>query len=85
MADTVNLKTRSRIMSQVRSKNTNIELTVRKAIHSEGFRYRLNVKGLPGSPDLVFPKYKMVAFVHGCFWHRHVCKRPRMPVTHQEY
>lgn len=58
-------------MSGIRSRNTRPEITLRKALHSRGFRFRLHGRGLPGSPDLVFPKYRAVIFVHGCFWHRH--------------
>ncbi|WP_264371279.1 very short patch repair endonuclease [Burkholderia plantarii] len=58
-------------MSRIRGKNTKPELTLRKALHRLGFRYRLHGAGLPGKPDLVFRRYKTVVFVHGCFWHRH--------------
>ncbi len=83
--DTVDVDTRSKIMSLVRQKATGPELIVRKALHHRGFRYRLNVKSLPGSPDLVFPKYHAVIFVHGCFWHRHGCKATTTPSTRQEF
>lgn len=76
---------RSWIMSQVRSTNTKPELFVRTSIHRAGFRYRLHVKGLPGSPDLVFPRYRTVVFVNGCFWHWHGCKRSRMPTKNRDY
>lgn len=73
-------------MRAVKSKNTKPEMIVRKALHALGYRYRLNVKTLPGSPDLVFPKYRAVIFVHGCFWHGHACKRgARLPKTNQDY
>jgi DNA mismatch endonuclease (patch repair protein) len=62
-------------MSKIKSKNTKIELIVRRAIHNLGFRFRLNYNNLPGKPDIVLPKYKSVIFVHGCYWHRHSCKR----------
>ncbi|TIX20101.1 MAG: very short patch repair endonuclease, partial [Mesorhizobium sp.] len=62
---------RSRIMRSVRQKDTSPEMKVRSALHAAGLRYRLHVKGLPGTPDLVFPRRKVVVFVHGCFWHRH--------------
>lgn len=83
--DTVDVKTRSKIMSLVRQKATGPELIIRKALHRRGFRYRLNVKSLPGSPDLVFPKYHAVIFVHGCFWHRHGCKATTTPGTRREF
>ena len=85
MADTVDAQTRSRIMARVKSKNTTPELFVRRAVHAQGHRYRLYRKDLPGCPDLVFPKYKMVVFIHGCFWHWHGCSRSRMPSSNQDY
>jgi DNA mismatch endonuclease (patch repair protein) len=60
-------------MSLVRSKNTKPEMFVRRLVHALGYRYRLHVAALPGSPDLVFPSRRAVIFVHGCFWHRHKC------------
>lgn len=79
-------KERSHNMGQVRSANTTPELIVRKACHRLGHRYRLHVKGLPGTPDLVFAGKRKVIFVHGCFWHRHVgCKRSSTPATRKEY
>lgn len=83
--DTVDKTTRSRIMRSVRQKDTEPELLLRKALHGMGFRYRLHDKKLPGSPDLVFPKYKVVIFVHGCFWHRHGCKQTTTPSTRKEF
>ena len=83
--DTVDKKTRSRIMASVRQKGTGPELRLRKALHRLGYRYRLNDNKLPGSPDLVFPKYKAVIFVHGCFWHRHGCKASTTPKTRREF
>jgi len=71
VADVVDKSTRSRMMSGIRAKNTKPERLIRSALHSAGFRYRVHVSDLPGKPDLVFPKYKAVILVHGCFWHRH--------------
>jgi len=71
MADTVDKATRSRMMAGIRGKDTQPEKAIRSALHAAGFRYRIHVAGLPGKPDIVFPKYKAVIFVHGCFWHRH--------------
>ena len=77
---------RSRNMSAIKSKNTKPEIAVRKLLHSMGYRFRLHSKGLPGSPDIVLPKYKTVIFVHGCFWHRHEnCKYASTPKTRQEF
>ena len=71
---------RSRNMSAIKSKNTKPEIKVRKVLHSMGYRFRLHSKDLPGSPDIVLPKYKTVIFVHGCFWHRHEnCKYASTP------
>ena len=71
MVDIVDAETRSRMMRNIRGKDTKPELLLRHALHARGFRYRLHEKGLPGQPDLVFPKYRAAVFVHGCFWHRH--------------
>ena len=77
---------RSRNMSAIKSKNTKPEIKVRKILHSIGYRFRLHRKDLPGSPDIVLPKYKTVIFVHGCFWHRHKnCKYASTPKTRQEF
>ena len=85
MADNHSPEVRSRNMAQIRSTNTKPELVVRKHLFSKGLRYRVNVKTLPGKPDLVFPKYKTVVFVNGCFWHKHDCGRFRWPSSNQEY
>ena len=77
---------RSRNMSAIKSKNTKPEIKVRKVLHSMGYRFRLHSKDLPGSPDIVLPKYKTVIFVHGCFWHRHEnCKYASTPKTRKEF
>src|SRR3569832_2346428 len=68
--DVVSPKTRSRMMSGIRGKDTKPERFVRSALHRKGLRFRLHGK-LPGRPDVVFPKHRTVIFVHGCFWHRH--------------
>ena len=79
-------KERSRNMSAIKSKNTKPEIAVRKLLHSRGYRFRLHRKDLPGSPDIVLPKYKTVIFVHGCFWHRHEnCKYSSTPKTRKEF
>ena len=76
---------RSEIMSRVRQKNTRPELSVRKYLFSQGFRYRVNVKKLPGSPDIVLPKYRTAIFVHGCFWHGHSCRAGHRPQSNTDY
>ncbi len=75
--DRVDEKTRSRIMSAVKSKDTKPEMIVRRLVHGMGYRYRLHRKDLPGKPDLVFASRKKIIFVHGCFWHRHFCRQGR--------
>lgn len=72
-------------MAAVKSGNTVPEVRLGKALHARGLRYRLHVKGLAGSPDLVFPAYRAVVFVHGCFWHGHDCGACRIPQTNREY
>lgn len=83
--DTVSKKKRSEIMSKVKSKNTRPEILIRKALFAKGFRYRINVKSLPGSPDIVLKKYKAVIFLHGCFWHGHDCKYGKLPATNTKF
>ena len=86
MADVHSKETRSYNMSKIRSKNTKPEILVRKFLHAQGFRYRLNVKDMPGKPDIVLPKYKTVIFVHGCFWHGHEgCQYYVVPKTKTEW
>lgn len=71
---------RSEMMSRIRSRNTKPEMVVRQGLHALGFRYRLHAKNLPGSPDMVLPKYKSAIFIHGCFWHAHEgCQNFRVP------
>lgn len=83
--DTVDKETRSKIMSRVGQKDTGAELKLRKALHRLGYRYRLHDRTLPGSPDLVFPKYKSAIFVHGCYWHRHGCHMSTMPKSREKF
>ncbi len=86
MIDIVDLKTRSLMMSGIKSKNTNPELTLRHALHSRGLRYRLHSNRVPGHPDLIFPKFRAVIFVHGCFWHHHTgCPYARTPATNTRF
>lgn len=77
---------RSQMMSAIRSRNTAPELALRLRLHAMGFRYRLNVRRLPGSPDIVMSKYQAVVFVHGCFWHRHAaCKFTTTPKANAQF
>ena len=85
MADNHSKEVRSRNMSHIRSTNSKPEETVRKYLFSQGFRYRKNVKTLPGKPDIVLPKYKTVIFVNGCFWHKHDCPRFVWPSSNTDY
>jgi DNA mismatch endonuclease (patch repair protein) len=76
---------RSEIMSHVRSRDTKPERVVRSALHRRGFRFRIHSRRLPGSPDIVLPKYKTAVFVHGCFWHQHPnCRKATIPRTNAE-
>lgn len=72
-------------MAGIRGKNTRPEIFLRKSLHGRGFRYRLHVSHLPGKPDIVFPKYGAVIFVHGCFWHGHGCRYFKVPKTRTDF
>jgi len=86
MTDIVDRKTRSRMMAGIKGKDTKPELTLRRALHARGFRYRLHSRQLAGRPDLVLPKLRAVIFVHGCFWHRHQgCRYNTTPATRTEF
>lgn len=85
MADVVDKATRSRMMSGIRSKDTQPELLVRSGLHSLGFRYRLHAAGIPGKPDLVLPKYHALILIHGCFWHSHDCRYFKLPSTNRQF
>ena len=78
--DTVDKPTRLYIMSRVGRKDTGPELILRRELHRLGLRYRLHEKKLPGSPDLVFPRFGGVIFVHGCYWHSHGCYKSTVPL-----
>ena len=82
MADTLSPAERSERMSRIRGKNSKPEMKLRSLVHGMGYRYRLHVHGLPGTPDLVFPARHAIIFMHGCFWHQHSspeCRLARMP------
>lgn len=86
MTDKLSKKQRSVNMSRIGSKDTKPELFVRSILHRSGFRFRNNIKDLPGKPDIVLPKYRIVIFVNGCFWHRHKnCKYTTTPKTNRAF
>lgn len=85
MADNHSKEVRSKNMSRIRSTNSKPEEIVRQYLFSQGFRYRKNVRTLPGCPDIVLPKYKTVIFVNGCFWHKHDCLRFVWPSSNEDY
>src|SRR5690606_24826420 len=79
LTDIVDARTRSRMMSAIKGKNTKPELTIRRGLHRRGLRYRLHVKSLPGRPDLVLPRFRAALLINGCFWHKHECHIFRWP------
>ncbi|MCP5352049.1 MAG: DNA mismatch endonuclease Vsr [Chromatiales bacterium] len=86
MTDHVAADVRRRIMGAVRSRNSGPELLIRSAAHRLGFRFRVHREDLPGTPDLAFPKWRTVVFVHGCFWHRHPgCPKAGTPKSNVEF
>ncbi|HVA50079.1 MAG TPA: DNA mismatch endonuclease Vsr [Pirellulales bacterium] len=77
---------RSALMGRVRGKDTKPELALRRLLHRMGYRFRLHRRDLPGSPDLVLPRFKLAIFVHGCFWHRHPrCRLATTPATNSAF
>lgn len=86
MTDNKSPQERHRNMAAIRSKNTRPEILVRRLLFSLGYRFRLNRRDLPGSPDIVMPKYRIAIFVHGCFWHAHTgCRRASVPESHRDF
>jgi len=85
MADNRSPESRSALMSRIRGKDTAPEVTVRRVLHSLGYRFRLHRRDLPGTPDIVFPSRQKVIFVNGCFWHAHGCRIGRPPKTRLEF
>lgn len=86
MADIMSPGKRSALMARIRARDTGPELLIRRALWHAGLRFRLNVKSLPGRPDIVLPKWNAAIFVHGCFWHRHEgCPLFRLPATRTEF
>jgi DNA mismatch endonuclease (patch repair protein) len=86
MTDIMAPEARSRVMSRIRSKNTKPEILVRSALFRMGARFRIHRKDLPGKPDIVLPRRRLVIFVHGCFWHRHeACSLASVPHSNLDY
>ena len=86
MADKVSQDVRSRMMAAVKGRDTSPEKLVRSMLFREGFRFRLHRRDLPGNPDIVLPRYHVIVFVHGCFWHGHNCRKGRQrPQTRPEF
>ena len=85
MVDVHNKESRHKNMAAIRGKNTKPERYVRRRLASLGFRYRINVKGLPGTPDIVLKKHKAIILVNGCFWHGHQCHLFKLPKTRTEF
>lgn len=84
--DRLTKEKRSWNMSRIRSRDTNPEKQLRSLLHKDGYRFKINVKQLPGSPDIVLPKYRTAIFVHGCFWHRHTgCRYAYTPKSRIEF
>lgn len=84
--DIVDRSTRARMMAGIKGKNTRPELIVRSALHRHGYRFSLHRRDLPGSPDIVLPRFRTAIFVHGCFWHRHEgCRFATIPKTRPEF
>lgn len=79
-------ETRARVMRAIVKKNTKPELLVRKALHRMGLRFRLHVKGMPGTPDVVLRRHNLAILIHGCFWHQHPgCRYAKLPRSRPEY
>lgn len=85
LPDVHDRSTRSRNMAAIKGKNTKPELLIRRALHQEGFRFRLHRKNLAGRPDLVLSKHNAVIFINGCFWHGHECPMFHWPSTRPEF
>lgn len=85
MADVVTAAVRSRMMAGIGGKNTKPELMLRKGLHARGFRFRVHRRDLPGTPDIVLPRYRAALFAHGCFWHGHNCHLFKVPGTRTDF
>jgi len=85
MTDPLAPEQRSALMARVKQRDTKPELFVRRQLHARGWRYRVNVRGIPGTPDIVFAKLGAVVFIHGCFWHGHNCRLCKLPKTRSDF
>ena len=88
MPDKFSPQVRSKIMRSIKGKDTSPEIAVRSYLHRRGLRFRVHRRDLPGTPDIVLPKYKTVVFVHGCFWHQHSepsCPFSKKPKSNRDY
>lgn len=85
MVDVLTKEQRYLNMSNIKGRDTKPEILIRRGLHARGLRFRLNVKTLPGSPDLVFPRHRVAVFIHGCFWHGHDCPMFHLPETRREF
>lgn len=85
LPDPLTREQRRRNMAGIRAQNTKPEMTLRRGLHKRGLRYRLHVRDLPGTPDLVFPTARAVVFVHGCFWHGHDCALFKLPASNTDF
>ena len=83
--DVLTPEQRQRCMARIKARNTTPEVLLRKALFARGLRYRLHQRRLPGTPDLVFPKFHAVVFIHGCFWHGHGCHLFVVPATNTDF
>jgi DNA mismatch endonuclease (patch repair protein) len=85
VTDRITTEARSENMRRIRSADTKPEIALRRALHSQGMRYRVAPRNLPGRPDIAFTKDRFAVFVHGCFWHRHNCRNSVVPKTNREF
>lgn len=85
MTDNVSKAQRRLNMSLIKPRDTSPEIAVRRLLHAAGLRFRLHAAALPGKPDIVLSRHRMVVFVHGCLWHWHGCKRSQMPKTNTDF
>jgi DNA mismatch endonuclease (patch repair protein) len=83
MTDMVSRKRRSEIMRNIKPQNSFPEVLVRSLIHKMGFRFRLHVRSLPGTPDVVLPRHRKIILINGCFWHSHTCKKAGIPKSNR--